>query len=359
MDKETLINIFAQKQDRRDTTNKAYANRLSGLTKRFGKYKKEKYENWEYLKNKDEVIHFLTQMPNGRKDCNGEDCLPSPSTQIGNLNPIIEYLKLIDEHILAEDYNKVKKVIDDKIIKSYQKGTGITETQKQNIISYEDLVNYTEKIDEELKTLNSKSLKSHIDEWCIEELGYMKILMRLYLLHPSRNEYATLRFITLRDYKKLKQPELNYVVVGRDKTYLSITDYKTSGQYGNKLSQVTDKTLRRMFRELKSKRDAEGRDHLFYLTKKPTEHWDNVNLCAIMTRWSKKLINKNIGSTLIYKIVIQEAGLNYNEALKNNDLDNAVKYDEILSKYAKSRGHSQKIQKIAYVVDDKQSNDTQ
>lgn len=348
MDTTTLINIFAQKESRRDTTNKAYASRLSGLAKRFGKYKEETYDDWTFLKESDEVIHFLTKIPNGRKNCEGKQCLPSPSTQIGNLNPIIEYLLLIGEHILAEEYNVVKKVIDDKVIKSYQKGSGLTETQSTNIISYGDLIKYMEKIDEEIKLCKAKALKSHLDEWCIEELEYLKILMRLYLLHPSRNEYATLRYITLRDYKKLKQPEFNYIVMGSKKVYVSITNYKTSDKYGMKLTEITDKPLIKMLRDLKKKRDAEGRDHLFYLTKTGTP-WDNQNLCSIMTKCSKKLIGKNIGSTLLYKIVIQEAGLNYNDALKNDDIVNAVKYDELLSNYAKTRGHSQQIQKLAYI----------
>jgi len=350
MDKQNLIQIFSQKQSRRDTTNKAYATRLSGLAKRFGKFKEEQYDDWTFLKNSEDVIYFLTKMPNGRKNCEGKECIPSPSTQIGNLNPIIEYLIIIGEHILAEEYNVVKKVIDDKVIKSYQKGNGLTKTQSTNIISYEDLIKYTEKIDEEIKLCEEKPLKSHLDEWCLEELQYLKILMRLYLLHPSRNEYATLRFITLRDYKKLKQPEFNYIVIGSQKVYVSITNYKTSDTYGLKLNEIKDKPLIKMLRSLKKTRDIEGRDHLFYLTKTGNP-WDNNNLCSVMTRHSKKLIGKSIGSTLLYKIVIQEAGLNYNDALKNDDLVNAVKYDEILANYAKSRGHSQQIQKIAYIAE--------
>mgnify|MGYP003624801348 FL=1 len=350
MDTATLTLIFAKKESRRDTTNKAYASRLAGLTKRFAKFEEETYGDWTFLKKKDAVIHFLTKVPNGRKNCEGKECLPSPATQVGNFNPIIEYLLLIDEHVLAEEYNKVKRVIDDKVFKSYQKGSHLTKTQSTNIISYEDLVKYMEKIDEEITICEAKPLKTHLDEWCIEELKSLKILMRLYVLHPSRNEYATLRFIGLREYKKLKQPEFNYIVIGAAKTYISITNYKTSDKYGMKLNQITDKSLIKMLKDLKKVRDFEERDHLFYLTKTGTP-WDNNNLCAVMTKCSKKLIGKNIGSTLLYKIVIQEAGLNYNEALKNDDMVSAVKYDAILAKYAKSRGHSQQIQKIAYMAD--------
>jgi hypothetical protein len=350
MDKASLKEVFAKKVSRRDTTNDAYAQRLSSLTKKYGKFKEEEFKSWEFLKDTQDVIQFISEATTTRKDKEGNPKKPSDATKIGNLTPIIEYLTLIDEHILAEDYSKVKKVLDDKVIGSYQKGKSLTENQSENMISYEDLVDYMVKIEEEIKIIKDKPLKTHLDEWKIIELENLRLLMRLYVLHPSRNEYATLKFINITDYKKLKQPEFNYVVIGTKKVYLSITEYKTSEKYGRKLIDIEDKALIKMLRDLKKTRDIEGRDHLFYLTK-TDEPWSNHTVTSIMTKNSKQLIGKSIGSTLLYKIIIQEAGINYNEALENNDLDKAVKYDEILAKYAKTRGHSQAIQKLVYVTD--------
>ena len=350
MDKASLKEVFAKKVSRRDTTNDAYAQRFSSLIKKYAKHTGQEITNWEFLKNSEDVIKFITDTPTTRKDKDGNPTKPSDPTKIGNLTPIIEYLTLIDEHLLAEDYSKVKKVLDDKVIGGYQKGKSLTPTQEENMISYQDLVEYMVKIEEEIKILKEKPIQSHLDIWNIEELGYLLILMRLYLLHPSRNEYATLKFINIVDYKKLKQPEFNYVVIGTKQVFISITNYKTSDKYGIKVSEVQDKQLIKMFRKLKKIRDEEGRDYLFYLTK-TGEPWKNHTVSSIMTKNSKQLIGKSIGSTLLYKIIIQEAGINYNEALKNDDLDTAVKYDEILAKYAKSRGHSQGIQKMVYVTE--------
>ena len=107
MDKDTLHKIFSNKTSRKDTTNKAYAQRLASFNNRYSKYKEEEYKDWEWMKNKDDVLHFITEVPNARKDKEGNYTKPSPSTQIGYLNPIIEYLKEIGEHTLAEDYNVV------------------------------------------------------------------------------------------------------------------------------------------------------------------------------------------------------------------------------------------------------------
>jgi hypothetical protein len=350
MDKQTIKEVLSQNTTRKDSTNDAYSQRLSTLTKRYSQHKEEEYTDWEFLKNMDDVIHFITKFPGQRKNKEGIYPLPSLTTQVGNLNPIIEFLKQKQEHILAEEYNKVKKVIDDKIDNKYYQSKGITDTQKENIISYEDLLKYCDKVDEEINILENKPLQSHLDLWTLEDLSSLKILLRLYLLHPSRNEYADLKFIKLQEYKKLKQPELNYVVIGTKKSYLSITDYKTGEKYGCKFIELQDKKLIKMLKDLKNKRDIEERDSLFYLQKTGTP-WTNHNLCAVMTKYSRKLLDgKSICSTLLYKIVIKEVGQEYYEAIKNDDMEVAVKCNEILNTFAKTRGHSQAIQKKAYVI---------
>ena len=350
MDKQSIKGVLAQNTTRKDSTNDAYAQRLSTLSRRYGQINEKEIEDWEFLKNIEDVLHFITKVPGARKNKKGEYALPSLTTQVGNLNPIIEFLKQKQEHILAEEYNKVKKVIDDKIDNKYYQSKGITDTQKENIISYEDLLNYCDKIDEEIKILENKPLQSHLDLWTLEDLGSLKILLRLYLLHPSRNEYSDLKFIKLQEYKKLKQPELNYVVIGTKKSYLSITDYKTGQKYGLKFIELQDKKLIKMLKQLKKKRDTEGRENLFYLQKTGTP-WTNHNLCSVMTKYSRKLLDgKSICSTLLYKIVIKEVGQEYYEAIKNDDMEVAVKCNDILEKFAKTRGHSQKIQKMAYIV---------
>ena len=350
MDKQSIKGVLAQNTTRKDSTNDAYAQRLSTLSRRYGQINEKEIEDWEFLKNIEDVLHYITKVPGARKNKKGEYVLPSNTTQVGNLNPIIEFLKQKQEHILAEEYNKVKKVIDDKIDNKYYESKGITDTQKENIISYEDLLKYCDKVDEEINILKNKPLQSHLDLWTLEDLGSLKILLRLYLLHPSRNEYSDLKFIKLQEYKKLKQPELNYVVIGTKKSYLSITDYKTGQKYGLKFIELQDKKLIKMLKELKKKRDTEDRENLFYLQKTGTP-WTNHNLCSVMTKYSRKLLDgKSICSTLLYKIVIKEVGQEYYEAIKNDDMEVAVKCNEILEKFAKTRGHSQAIQKKAYIV---------
>jgi hypothetical protein len=366
MDKQTLVNIFAQKESRRDTTNNAYANRLLALKRGYETYRKKKaedeevewegeYENFDFLKtNFNDLIHYITKVPNQRKPYN----MPTKQTQMGNINPIIEYLLETDDHVMADEYSKYKKVIDDQIDKNYHYQGGLTQKQAENEIGYNELLDYADRLKKECDILNAKpgEAKTHLDEWDIDNMESLHLLVRLYLCHPSRNEYSSLRFINIMDYKKLKQPELNYVVLGQKKSFLSITNYKTSDRYGLKFTEIKDKPLIKMLKKWREKRNQMADDRLF-ITPKTGKQWTNENLSQLMTKYSKKLLNKSIGTTLIYKIVVKEAGLNYNEALKNEDLLKAIKFNEILETYAKSRGHSAKIQKQIYLIDNKQSNE--
>ena len=357
MEKQALINIFAQKESRRDSTNQAYANRLIALKRGYESYRKKKaedeelqwegeYENFDFLKtNFDDVIHYITKERNQRKPFN----MPTKQTQMGNINPIIEYLLLTDDHVMAEEYGKYKKVIDDQIEKNYNYQGGLTQKQAENEIGYNELLDYAEMLKKECEILNAKPLKTHLDEWDIDNMESLHLLVRMYLCHPSRNEYSSLRFINIMDYKKLKQPELNYVVLGQKQSFLSITNYKTFDRYGVKFTEIKDKALIKMLKKWREKRNEMAEDRLF-ITPKTGQQWSNENLSQLMTKYSKKLLNKSIGTTLIYKIVVKEAGINYSEALKNEDLLKAIKFNEILETYAKSRGHSAKIQKQIYLI---------
>jgi len=348
MNKEELKIIFSEKETRRDSTNDAYSQRMLTLLKRYRDFKDDQtIDNYDFLKDVKDVIEVISKNPNKRKAKDGEYKMPSVQTQMGYLNPIIEFLKIKGEFIIAGEYKKYKDVIDDKIISNYEK-SNISMAQKENMISYEDLIKYLDKIDEEIKIYQSKAYVSHLDEWSLHDLKNIKILTRLYLLYPSRNEYATLRFITLRDYKKLKQPEFNYVVLSQKRTFISITNYKTSNKYGVKIIDIKDKVLLKLLRSLKIQKDKIKQDKLFTLAKSG-QGYDNHNLSSIMAKWSKKLIGKSIGSTIIYKIVIKETGLNYKDALENNDDEMAIIHNAALKKFAEIRGHSQKIQKQIYI----------
>ena len=74
-----------------------------------------------------------------------------------------------------------------------------------------------------------------------------------------------------------------------------------------------------------------------------------TDMSQLMTRYSQKHLQKNISSTLIYKIVNQDLGIQFNDALDKNDLQTAVSSLEKLSENARTRGHSTKIQQDIYL----------
>jgi len=72
----------------------------------------------------------------------------------------------------------------------------------------------------------------------------MRLLLRLYLMHPSRNEYADLVMISVKDFNKIQHPMKNYIVfTDRQPCFLSINIYKTMDKYGEKRTPIKDKEL--------------------------------------------------------------------------------------------------------------------
>jgi len=329
MDKETLFQLFKQNGKRKDSTSNAYATRISGLAKKL------KTNDQLFLQDSENVFDIISNL--------------ATSTQANCLSAIIEYLTILNEHTLVDDYKKRKDLLDNKIEKEYKKNP-ISKNQQENMISYEELVKYCEMIDKEVTVYENKPMMTLNDEWILKDLKSLKILLRMYLLHPTRNEYCSLQFITYREYKKIKQPEFNYVVLpantGKKKPFLSITNYKTQDKYGLKITELQDKTLVKMLRDLYKEI---GMTYLFKLAKSG-QPWQSHNLCSIMTKYSSRMINKNISSTIMYKIIIKEAGYNFDEALKNDDFIKAERFNEILQKYAKTRGHSRKVQEAVYIA---------
>jgi hypothetical protein len=329
MDKQTLFELFKENGKRKDSTSNAYATRISGLAKKF------QATDQLFLQDYESIFNSISTN--------------ATSTQANCLSSIIEYLTILNEHTLVDEYKKRKELLDNKIDKEYQKNP-ISKNQQENMITYEELLKYCDMIDKEVSIYEAKPMPSLNDEWILKDLKNIKILLRLYLLHPTRNEYCSLQFIPFREYKKIKEPEFNYIVLpaatGKRKPFLSITNYKTQDKYGLKITELQDKPLVKILRDLHKQI---GNTYLFKLSK-TGEPWQSHNLCSIMTKYSRKLIDKNISSTILYKIVIKEAGYNFEEALKNDDFIQAEKFNEILQKYAKTRGHSRKIQDMAYIA---------
>ena len=330
MDKETLVKIFSyHNPERKDVTNKQYATRLYALSRAFDD------DTDEFLNEPEKVFDYLSQ---------------KAKTTYGNvLYSIIGYLEAKDKDELSKVYRTRKEHVDEQIANNYQKNKFFGH-QEENIISYSELVKFVERMDElvEKEDIASNAVYSN-PESVMKETKMVRLLLRLYLRFPSRNEYSSLKFISLVNYKKLVriggEKEDNFIVMkSQGNPMLSVADYKTSKKYGVKVQEVDDKEVRllltKYYKEI-------GEEYLFTYTRSG-KRWEKYYVSQMLSKWSKLVIGKNLGTTIIYKIIIQEASKEYKRALDDDDFYTSDHWRLLLSKYSKSRGHSRAIQKAVY-----------
>lgn len=277
--------------------------------------------------------------------------LKSFSAQANANNAIMEYLKTFSNSEYDETiahFKKQKELCYEIYHKNQKKGIFIGK-QANNVISFDELIDYYRKVYDIVKTndYQNNPCIAPINGNSSPAIDYLnlRLLLRMYILHPSRNEYSTLEMISQADYKKIQHPLKNYLVYAPQSggSYLSINVYKMSAKYGLKKILIEDKELKSLIRFHKKKfgygtmfKKQNGTDHT------------NSTLCTLMTGYSKKLIGKNIGSTLIYKICIGEVSKKYNKALEKEDMEDMEKYRADLEEFAKTRGHSIGVQQAIY-----------
>lgn len=272
------------------------------------------------------------------------------SSQANAHNSIMEYLKTYENKDYDEtiEYHKKQKDLCYEVYYNNNKKGIFIGNQAQNVVSYDEMINYYKQI---CKIVISNDYKNNP---CVSPTNgssspardylNLRLLVRLYILHPSRNEYATLELISPQEFQKIQYPMKNYLIYSPKKgSFLSINVYKMMDKYGPKMILIEDKELKSHIRFHKNKF---GYGHMFL--KQNMKPHTNTTLSVLMTHYAKKLIGKSVGSTLIYKISIAEISKKYKQALEDEDLDDMSKYKEDLQKFADTRGHSFSVQQAIY-----------
>ena len=333
MDKETLIKIFSDfRPDCKEKTCKQYAMTLSKISKDINKDKD--YNGDEYLENPQLVFDYLANKGSAK------------STQANVLSTIIIYLDSKKRD--TTPYKKQKYLLDESIELHYNSGKP-TELQINNWTSLKSINDMVGKLDSLCDEPMGENA-SYNETWTRKEMEQVRLLFHLLLKHPSRNEYGCLQFISYRNFKKLMPQTIdkNYIVIrsGKD-PQLVISQYKTQKTYGLKETFITDKFLKKLIMKTYKKI---GQEYLFTYPKKQSWGgcWSNNYVSQMLAKWTSQMLGKNISSTILYKIIIHELGVSYDQSLKTENWELAEKVKEKLQEYAKSRGHSFKIQKKVY-----------
>jgi len=296
-------------------TVKQYVTNLNKLKKMF------ETDDYDFLKNPEKVmekiedLHYLSQ----------RNILNSIVVLLSALNNDGKHDKLLEE------YGKLR---DDKnAIYIEQNKTGeISSKQAPNFSTTDEIFKMINEMADDLKPLKKKSK----DEITKKEMQLLQayVLFNIYARMPFRNDLGNgAEAINQAQYKKLtdeQKKDNNYLVVpSKGNLYWVMNKYKTSKTYEQLNLPIEDPELRKILRYYLK---MNGMGVLFKTsTGKPIT---KIELTKILTKYSKKYLNKSIGSTILRKVYLSS---------KYSDVKDEMEKD------AKMMGNSVGVQQSVYV----------
>lgn len=237
-------------------------------------------------------LKFLSNVKNVKEKLDGKRY----TTQRNYFNSIIVFLmsKGVDEKLINQ-YNEIRDELNSKYLEDQQSGV-ISEKQKNNFISLEELKNMINNIknDLDLPKLKKKSELTQKEYKLLQSYVILEILVRI----PMRNDLSNLIKISKKEYNKLtdkEKEENNYLVMEKTAMKFILNDYKTSKKYKEKIINIP-KDLEKIIR-MYIRKNGDSKI-LFPLSRNA--------LSQLLIKTSKKYINKSVSTTMIRKIVASE-----------------------------------------------------
>tara|TARA_R110000822_G_scaffold293714_1_gene415743 strand:+ start:21 stop:1037 length:1017 start_codon:yes stop_codon:yes gene_type:complete len=237
--------------------------------------------------------------------------------EIRDKKVILQYEDIVEEKNKAYDTENKTGIISEKQSESFQGGV--------------------EKIDELLHKLKADNM----------DMAF--IIFSILKHHHIRNEVATLLYITLPNYNKLKTTDKfyyeeddvkrvnkigkNYLVVGSKKIFISRNGYKTGKVYGQILFDIVDKPLiKEIRRYVKGLKD----DIVFPFPEKDGLKSDKrQQLANYLNYYSVKYISVKLSTTLIAKIMNSHNHLNAKLAIEKDAKERGHTNQTLLDIYVK------------------------
>jgi len=241
-------------------------------------------------------------------------------TKRNKLTAMLVVLSALDNDKYSSKLNLLRKVVWEKN-DAYQSKNNIknnhlaSENQQKNIISYKQLVKYV------------NSLRNDIDT---QQKHMIFVILQSLVSTPVRNDLAGMIYIGKREFNKIDPTkEQNYLLVDRDRKlyYIYYQDDSTT-KTRPKFKQLIPPTLARRIRHYIKTWNINKGDVLYPISKN--------NLSQVLTKTSQKYLNKNIGTTLIRKIVASHKFQGIKESV--------IEQEEL----AENMGHSVSTQNAVY-----------
>ena len=228
-----------------------------------------------------------------RKDL--EELRYTNSTLKNKISSIIVYLRMMKQpKELINEYTDYFDMLSGRISKDHAK-MDKTKKESDNWMTKDQLIEYVDELKKELPT--KPTSKSDMAKW----MRYITLL--IHINYPFRNELADTEIVTkITD----NDPNINYIVVAKDKVSALIQNYKTRKTYKdikiNFIPTVADE-IRTYYKHLnKYKKLNQINNNWFLLSKDGSKMTRNDFTYFVKSIFEP--LGKNISTTMIRKIIV-------------------------------------------------------
>ena len=234
----------------------------------------EPIENIDFLRD---VNRVLTQLQRYKS-----------STVRTKLISVVACLKIMDEPDLLKEYSSIVKQINDNTDATFK-----SESQKENWISKDDIMELWKKYDDEVATFANKR---KISEKQQEILLRFMILSLYTLISPRRNmDYH--KMLIVKKMLPNMDDKFNYLDLKTKCFYFN--NYKTAGKYNQQIEQIPEK----LFNVIKIylKHHSKECEWFLCIDGKPLPHSNSITLIL------NKIFGKKVGCSMLRNIMATDA----------------------------------------------------
>lgn len=309
-------NIIINRPNIKQSSLKTYIISLKNLRKSIDN--KSDLDNTDFLKDYDKIIENIKNMK-----------ITSKKNRITSILVALSSDNKIDNELI-DKYQKLLKKLNDEyniFLKTQKK----TESQQKNWLDYEDLVMVFNEIMKNVKN-NKITTKTTLNN---EEFDLLQtlIILRTYLDYPLRNDFADMKIINIKEYKKLdNNDENNYLLLqNNNKKKFILNDFKNKKKIGKKILEITPSLNKLINIWLKYNKSG------WFLVKKDRINPLNPNnITKYLNKIFYKRTGKKISSSLIRHIIISNLSKNeptiLEEEEKNNKIENKFLHSKTMNK---------------------------
>ncbi len=245
------------------------------------------------------------------------------STRLNYINTLINYMyinKLPHDHFIQYRDDVIKKKIKDPP----------NPKKEENIVEWTDILKWRDAIINHNFSLKLAPIDEipNVSQVVLQE----ELLLRLFTTYQRRNELCELVYMNSNSY----HPGQNVLFhdLKQNKIWLIFSDYKTKDTYGVQQIEVVDteenKNLKTFLLNFINHLEN---PHVFCLPTQPSKQLDRLNLTKLLSRSSKKYLNKTISTNMIRKSYNTTKYKNIKKELLNDSLKNAHQPSTIINSY--------------------------